>query len=131
MSGVPDGEPIAVAFSGGIDSTAVLLLARRACARTRPQSGSGARLHARPRRRRRCGAGRACVPRAGPRARAGSGSTRRRTSYDLEAAIRLIEDYHPLDVECAAAALCLLRGIRQRYPRSDATCSTATAATRT
>ena len=27
-----------------------------------------------------------------------------------------IEDYHPLDVECAAAALCLLRGIRERYP---------------
>ena len=37
--------------------------------------------------------------------------------YDLEQAIRVIEDYHPLDVECAAAALCLLRGIRQRYPR--------------
>ena len=28
----------------------------------------------------------------------------------------MIEDYHPLDVECAAAALCLLRGIRERYP---------------
>ena len=35
---------------------------------------------------------------------------------DLEAAIRLIEDYHPLDVECAATAMCLLRGIRERYP---------------
>ena len=35
---------------------------------------------------------------------------------DLEAAIRLIEDYHPLDVECAANAMCLLRGIRERYP---------------
>ena len=29
---------------------------------------------------------------------------------------RTIEDYHPLDVECAAAALCLLRGIRERHP---------------
>jgi len=28
----------------------------------------------------------------------------------------VIEDYHPLDVECAAAGLCLLRGIRERYP---------------
>jgi len=28
----------------------------------------------------------------------------------------VIEDYHPLDVECAAVALCLLRGIRERYP---------------
>ena len=36
---------------------------------------------------------------------------------DLEAAIRLIEDYHPLDVECAATAVCLLRGVRERYPR--------------
>ena len=36
--------------------------------------------------------------------------------YDLLEAIRTIEDYHPLDVECAAAALCLLRGIRERYP---------------
>jgi asparagine synthase (glutamine-hydrolysing) len=37
--------------------------------------------------------------------------------YDLEAAIRLIEDYHPLDVECAATAVCLLRGVRERYPQ--------------
>jgi asparagine synthase (glutamine-hydrolysing) len=36
--------------------------------------------------------------------------------YDLEEAIRVIEDYHPLDVECAAASLSLLRGIRARYP---------------
>jgi asparagine synthase (glutamine-hydrolysing) len=28
----------------------------------------------------------------------------------------VLEDYHPLDVECAAAALCLLEGIRARYP---------------
>jgi asparagine synthase (glutamine-hydrolysing) len=36
--------------------------------------------------------------------------------YDLEQAIRVTEDYHPLDVECAAASLCLLRGIHARYP---------------
>ena len=35
---------------------------------------------------------------------------------NLEEAIRVIEDYHPLDVECAAVALCLLEGIRARYP---------------
>jgi asparagine synthase (glutamine-hydrolysing) len=35
---------------------------------------------------------------------------------NLEEAVRVIEDYHPLDVECAAAALCLLEGIRERYP---------------
>jgi asparagine synthase (glutamine-hydrolysing) len=36
--------------------------------------------------------------------------------YNLEEAIAVIEDYHPLDVECAAAGLCLLGGIRERYP---------------
>src|SRR5204863_3590909 len=35
---------------------------------------------------------------------------------DLEAAIAAIEDYHPLDVECAAAGLLLLGAIRERYP---------------
>jgi len=37
-------------------------------------------------------------------------------AVDIEAAIGVIEDYHPLDVECAAVAMCLLRGIRERYP---------------
>jgi asparagine synthase (glutamine-hydrolysing) len=31
-------------------------------------------------------------------------------------AVEVIEDYKPLDVECAAVALALLRGIRERYP---------------
>jgi asparagine synthase (glutamine-hydrolysing) len=38
-------------------------------------------------------------------------------AYDLHDAIATIEDYHPLDVECAAAALCLLRSLRSRHPR--------------
>jgi asparagine synthase (glutamine-hydrolysing) len=38
------------------------------------------------------------------------------SDYDLEEAIACIEDYHPLDVECAAAALCLLKAVRERYP---------------
>ena len=53
--------------------------------------------------------------RSGSRPR-GSASTCPRRSTDLLEAIRTIEDYHPLDVECAAASLCLLRGIRERYP---------------
>ena len=35
---------------------------------------------------------------------------------DLEEAIATIEDYHPLDVKCAAASLVLLRAIRGQYP---------------
>jgi asparagine synthase (glutamine-hydrolysing) len=34
---------------------------------------------------------------------------------DLEETIRVIEDYKPLDVECAAMGLRLCRGIRERY----------------
>ena len=35
---------------------------------------------------------------------------------DLDETLRVIEDYKPLDVECAALGLRLYRGIRQRYP---------------
>jgi asparagine synthase (glutamine-hydrolysing) len=35
---------------------------------------------------------------------------------DLGETIRVLEDYKPLDVECAAMGLALCRGIRSRYP---------------
>jgi asparagine synthase (glutamine-hydrolysing) len=35
---------------------------------------------------------------------------------DADAAITVLEDYKPLDVECAAMGLLLCRGIRARYP---------------
>lgn len=35
---------------------------------------------------------------------------------DLAETVRLIEDYKPLDVECAAMGMALCQGIRQRYP---------------
>ncbi len=35
---------------------------------------------------------------------------------DAEQSIRVIEDYKPLDVECATMGLALCRGIRRRYP---------------
>lgn len=38
-------------------------------------------------------------------------------ALDPMAAIEVIEDYKPLDVECATVALALLRGIRRRYPQ--------------
>jgi asparagine synthase (glutamine-hydrolysing) len=112
---IPDGAPLAVAFSGGVDSTAALLLARRAFERlgrdpagVRPISldfGGGADA---------AQAQRSVAAR-------GIDDTWERNSvpperFDLEEAIDVIEDYHPLDVECAAAGLCLLRGIRERYP---------------
>jgi asparagine synthase (glutamine-hydrolysing) len=39
-----------------------------------------------------------------------------REAVDYLQAVRVIEDYKPLDVQSAAAALALCRGIRQRYP---------------
>ena len=35
---------------------------------------------------------------------------------DISGAIRVVEDYKPLDIECAAMGLALHRGIRKRYP---------------
>ena len=115
LESVPDGEMIGVAFSGGVDSTAMLLLAH-AAARALGRGhevraftldfGGGADAAQAERSVRALGVEadweRITVPAA---------------RLDLEEAIRVIEDYHPLDVECAATSLCLLRGIRERHPR--------------
>jgi len=37
-------------------------------------------------------------------------------SIDVRETIRVLEDYKPLDVECASMGLTLCRGIRERYP---------------
>ena len=112
---VPDGEPIAVAFSGGVDSTAVFLLARQVLADLgrNPEDVRAFSLD--------LGGGiDAAQAQATLRAlgyeRQWESITASPAEVDLEDAIRVIEDYHPLDVECAASALVLLRGIRERYP---------------
>jgi asparagine synthase (glutamine-hydrolysing) len=112
---VPADAPIAVAFSGGVDSTAVLLLARKALT---DLGRSPERLRAFTLD---LGAGRdAAQAESVVRALGLSGQWERVSvpgdQFDLARAIDVIEDYHPLDVECAAAALCLLRAIRERYP---------------
>jgi len=38
------------------------------------------------------------------------------SELDLDEALRVVEDYKPLDVDCAAVGLALCRGIRERYP---------------
>ncbi len=37
-------------------------------------------------------------------------------SINIDDTLRILEDYKPLDVECAAMGIALLRGIRERYP---------------
>jgi asparagine synthase (glutamine-hydrolysing) len=115
VAGVPDGEPIGVAFSGGIDSTAMLLLARRALSDLgrNPSTIRAFTLD--------LGGGRdaeqaASVVRALGIEETWERIVRSPAECRLEEAIGVIEDYHPLDVECAAAALSLLRGIRTRHP---------------
>ncbi|HEX5324951.1 MAG TPA: asparagine synthase-related protein [Capsulimonadaceae bacterium] len=112
---LPENEPIALAFSGGVDSTSVLLMARHALS----QMGQD------PNRIRAftldLGGGQdaaqaeAIMRELGLRDQWEAIQTPA-DAVSLEEAIRVIEDYHPLDVECAAMALCLLRGIRERYP---------------
>ena len=111
-----DRGPLGVAFSGGIDSGAVLLCLYRALLE---RGDSPSRLKAFT----------LSVDGGG----ADAGQARRfLAAVDLEmlgeevpvraeevdpfAAVELIEDYKPLDVECAAVASALLAGIRRRYP---------------
>jgi asparagine synthase (glutamine-hydrolysing) len=111
----PAGEPIGVAFSGGVDSGAVFLLLYHAMLRRRM---SPARL-------------KAFVLNVGDgpdvaQARAFLEAVdcamfleeidAQPDEVDVAEAIRVMEDYKPLDVECAAMGLLLCRGIRARYP---------------
>jgi asparagine synthase (glutamine-hydrolysing) len=108
-------EPIGVAFSGGIDSGAVLLVVYHAMLRL---GLSPARL-------------KAFVLNLGngpdvAQARAFLEAVdlsllleeidTSADAIDLQETIRVVEDYKPLDIECAAMGLALCRGIRARYP---------------
>ena len=112
---VPDGEPVALAFSGGVDSTSVLLLARHAL-RQMGRDPDLVRAFTLD-----LGGGQDAAQAEGVMRELGLAGQWEVIAIpadhvNLEEAIGVIEDYHPLDVECAAVALCLLRGIRERYP---------------
>src|SRR5688572_25432704 len=115
LASVPAGAPIAVAFSGGVDSTAVFLLARKALIdlKRNPEDLRAFTLD--------LGGGADAAQARMTLSELGCESqwekvTAAPGAVDLEDAIRTIEDYHPLDVECAATSLVLLRSIRTRYP---------------
>ena len=115
LSSLPEGAPIALAYSGGVDSTAVLLMARHAlkAAGSNPDRVRAFTLD--------LGGGGDAVSAADTMRALGLASTLeviriRAEAIDFEEAIEVIEDYHPRDVECAAMGLCLLREIRARHP---------------
>ena len=113
---LPAAAPIGVLYSGGADSTAVLLALHHALL---AQGQSAARLKA--------------FTLAVDGGGADLGQAREvlgalgldflhevveATAADVDPleAVATIEDYRPLDVECAAVNLALLAGIRRRYP---------------
>ena len=108
--------PIGVAFSGGIDSGAVLLCLNRLLL---DAGQSPARLKAFT----------LSIDGQGDDARQAHAFLARTdlamlgevidvpsSAIDPMRAVAVIEDYKPLDVECAAVNLALLAGIRERYP---------------
>jgi len=117
LTSLPAAEPIGVCFSGGIDSGAVFLAAHHAMQRlgiplTRLKAFT---LAVR-------GGGGEDLPQARRFLEAlGLGFFLESVEVpedwiDPLGAVGIVEDYKPLDVESAAAALALLRGIRERYP---------------
>ena len=109
-------EPLGVLFSGGIDSGSVLLTLYHAL---RERGESPARLKAFTLDL--DGRGADAVQSQAFLDALDLGYLLERidvpaTSVNVDDAIRVIEDYKPLDVQSAAMALALCRGIRARYP---------------
>ncbi len=112
---VPAREPIGVAFSGGVDSGSVLLLTYHVM---RQLGMSPSRLKAFTLN---FGDGPDLAQARDFLGRLGLGLFLETIDADLSSlnvaeTLRVLEDYKPLDVECASMGLALCRGIRTRYP---------------
>ncbi len=112
---VPEREPIGVCFSGGIDSGAVFLAAHHVL---RASGGNLGRLKAFTLS---IGGGEDLAQARAFLAPLGLGLFLEPVeaapgAVDPFEAVRVVEDYKPLDIESATMALALCRGIRERYP---------------
>jgi asparagine synthase (glutamine-hydrolysing) len=112
---LPEHEPIGVAFSGGVDSGAVFLTTYHVLrklgmnpARLKAFTltfGDGPDLRQAREFLDRLGLGLFLEPIEADF-----------NGLDMAETLRVLEDYKPLDVECASMGLALARGIRERYP---------------
>jgi asparagine synthase (glutamine-hydrolysing) len=112
---IPNREPVGVAFSGGIDSGSVFLATYHVMRRLgmNPSRLKAFTLN--------FGDGPDFQQARQFLERLGLGLFLEPIDADLSAinipeTLRVLEDYKPLDVECASMALALCRGIRARYP---------------
>jgi asparagine synthase (glutamine-hydrolysing) len=115
LSAVPAHEPVGVAFSGGVDSGAVFLVTYHLMRRLGLDLG---RLKAFTLA---AGEGEDLAQARLFLESLGLGMFLEPIEVDPAAldpleAVRVVEDYKPLDVESATMALALCRGIRERYP---------------
>ena len=115
LQSIPTSEPVGVAFSGGVDSGAVFLAAYHGMLR----------LGMNPSRLKAFtltfGDGPDLAQAREFLGRLGLGLFLEEipaevSEMDPAETLRVIEDYKPLDVECATMGLALCRGIRRRYP---------------
>ncbi len=116
LQSIPDDQPVGVCFSGGIDSGSVFLLAYRAMlsmgknpsrlkAFVLSVDGGGDDLQQ----------ARVFLKKVGLELFLEEIDAAA-DDIDVDDAIRVIEDYKPLDVQAGAMLLALCRGIRGRYP---------------
>jgi asparagine synthase (glutamine-hydrolysing) len=112
---IPSDAPVGVAFSGGVDSGAIFLLAYDAMRKLGMNLG---RLKAFTLD---CGNGPDVAQARTFLKELGLEMFLEPieadfSKIDYSEAVRIVEDYKPLDIECAAMCLALFRGIRARYP---------------
>jgi asparagine synthase (glutamine-hydrolysing) len=115
LRGVEEREPIGVCFSGGVDSGAVFLstyylMLKMGMNPSRLKAftltfGDGEDIEQAKKFMNRLGLGMFLEP-----------IESNLEEVDPIEAVSVVEDYKPLDVECASMMLALCRGIRKRYP---------------